>query len=91
MTRREFLVATIVVLFGDLPFVGEVIRAWARRFRRAELERALADEETWKRVGENMLLPVKDLVDYEGWTRRVYLVHPLARDELLDLKRIFAI
>lgn len=82
MTRRHFLIASMVVLFGGLPFIGEVVRAWARRATREELARP---------PEHPLLLDIKSLVDYEGWARKVYRVRPCPQGEMLsiqDLRRL---
>lgn len=38
-------------------------------------------------LGQELLLPIKDLVDYEGWARKVYRVRPLAQGELFRIAR----
>jgi hypothetical protein len=38
-------------------------------------------------LGQQLLLPIKDLIDYEGWIRKVYRVRPLAQGELFRIAR----
>ena len=38
-------------------------------------------------VGQELLLPIKDIVDYEGWARKVYRVRPLAQAELFRIAK----
>ena len=38
-------------------------------------------------VGQELLLPIKDIVDYEGWARKVYRVRPLAQGELFRIAK----
>lgn len=38
-------------------------------------------------LGQELLLPIKDLVDYEGWARKVYRVRPLAQGELFRIAK----
>ena len=38
-------------------------------------------------VGQELLLPIKDIVDYEGWIRKVLRVRPLAQAELFRISR----
>lgn len=38
-------------------------------------------------VGQELLLPIKDIVDYEGWCRKVYRVRPLAQAELFRIAK----
>lgn len=38
-------------------------------------------------VGQELLLPIKDIVDYEGWARKVYRTRPLAQAELFRIAK----
>lgn len=38
-------------------------------------------------VGQELLLPIKDIIDYEGWCRKVYRVRPLAQAELFRIAK----
>jgi hypothetical protein len=38
-------------------------------------------------VGQELLLPIKDIIDYEGWARKVYRVRPLAQGELFRIAK----
>jgi len=38
-------------------------------------------------VGQELLLPIKDIVDYEGWARKVYRTRPLAQGELFRMAK----
>lgn len=38
-------------------------------------------------VGQELLLPIKAIVDYEGWARKVYRVRPLAQAELFRIPK----
>lgn len=38
-------------------------------------------------VGQELLLPIKDIVDYEGWCRKVYRTRPLAQGELFRIAK----
>lgn len=38
-------------------------------------------------VGQELLLPIKDIIDYEGWARKVYRVRPLAQAELFRIAK----
>jgi hypothetical protein len=38
-------------------------------------------------VGQELLLPIKDIVDYEGWARKVYRTRPLAQGELFRIAK----
>jgi hypothetical protein len=38
-------------------------------------------------VGQELLLPIKSIIDYEGWARKVYRVRPLAQAELFRIAK----
>lgn len=38
-------------------------------------------------VGQELLLPIKDIIDYEGWARKVYRTRPLAQGELFRIAK----
>lgn len=55
--------------------------------RREVLASAMQDPEGFKVLGQELLLPIKDIVDYEGWARKVYRVRPLAQGELFRISK----
>ena len=55
--------------------------------RRQILAAATQDPEGFAIMGQELLLPIKDLVDYEGWARKVYRVRPLAQGELFRIAK----
>jgi hypothetical protein len=55
--------------------------------RRQILAAAVQDPEGFSIMGQELLLPIKDLVDYEGWVRKVYRVRPLAQGELFRIAK----
>lgn len=55
--------------------------------RRKVIAAAMKDPEGFSILGQELLLPIKDIVDYEGWTRKVYRVRPLAQGELFRLAK----
>lgn len=74
--------------------------AGAKEFQRAEnpmdkqarlqvLAAAMQDPtgEGFAIVGQELLLPIKDIVDYEGWARKVYRTRPLAQGELFRIAK----
>jgi hypothetical protein len=38
-------------------------------------------------VGQELLLPIKDIIDYEGWVRKIFRVRPLAQGELFRVAK----
>lgn len=38
-------------------------------------------------VGQELLLPIKDIIDYEGWARKMFRVRPLAQGELFRIAK----
>lgn len=55
--------------------------------RRKVLAAAMQDTEGFAVLGQELLLPIKSIVDYEGWARKVYRVRPLAQGELFRLAK----
>ena len=55
--------------------------------RRQVLAAAVQDPEGFAILGQELLLPIKDLVDYEGWARKVYRVRPLAQGEFFRIAK----
>jgi hypothetical protein len=57
--------------------------------RRKVLAAALQDpsQEGFAIVGQELLLPIKDIIDYEGWARKVFRVRPLAQGELFRIAK----
>ena len=55
--------------------------------RRQILAAAVQDPEGFAILGQELLLPIKDLVDYEGWVRKIYRVRPLAQGEFFRLAK----
>lgn len=55
--------------------------------RREVLAAAMKDPEGFTVLGQELLLPIKDIVDYEGWARKVYRVRPLMQGELFRIAK----
>jgi len=55
--------------------------------RREVLAAAMKDPEGFAILGQELLLPIKDIVDYEGWARKIYRVRPLAQGEFFRLAK----
>jgi len=57
--------------------------------RRKVLAAAMQDPsgEGFAIVGQELLLPIKDIIDYEGWARKIYRVRPLAQGELFRIAK----
>lgn len=61
----------------------------AQEDRRKVIAAALQDPsgEGFHLLGQELLLPIKDIVDYEGWIRKVLRVRPLAQGELFRIAK----
>lgn len=57
--------------------------------RRKILAAAMSDPsgEGFAIVGQELLLPIKDIIDYEGWARKIFRVRPLAQGELFRIAK----
>jgi hypothetical protein len=61
----------------------------ANEDRRKVLAAAMKDPtgEGFAIVGQELLLPIKDIIDYEGWARKIFRVRPLAQGELFRIAK----
>lgn len=55
--------------------------------RREVLAAAMKDPEGFRVLGQELLLPIKDIVDYEGWARKLYRVRTLNQGELFRIAK----
>lgn len=55
--------------------------------RRQILAAAVQDPEGFAILGQELLLPIKEIVDYEGLYRKVFRVRPLAQGELFRIAK----
>jgi hypothetical protein len=64
-------------------------QAMSKEARREVLAAALQDPtgEGFAIVGQELLLPIKDIIDYEGWARKIFRVRPLAQGELFRIAK----
>lgn len=64
----------------------------SKEARREVLAAALQDTEGFKVVGQELALPIKDILDYEGFSRNIFRVRKLAQAELaripLDIRSV---
>jgi hypothetical protein len=60
-----------------------------RKARFDSIHAAMTDSfgEGFAIVGQELLLPIKDILDYEGWARKVLRVRPLAQGELFRISK----
>lgn len=74
MNRREF----IVILFGAIAGGGVWLETYRRRRelerRREAILQLVRDdaERAFAKMGEELMLPIRDLVHYERWARPFY-------------------
>lgn len=75
----------------DLPFAKSVRQASRaeKEERKRVLTAALNDPtgEGFSLVGQELLLPIKALIDYESWVRKVYRVRHLEQGELFRIPK----
>lgn len=55
--------------------------------RRKVLAAAMKDQEGFAILGQELLLPIRDILDYEGWTRKVYRVRTLGQGEFFRIAK----
>jgi hypothetical protein len=70
----------------------EAERGMSREARREVLAAALQDPEGFRVVGQELALPIKDILDYEGFARKIFRQRKLAQAELfrvpLDIRSV---
>lgn len=52
-----------------------------RQAKAEAIQAALNDTEGFKMVGSELLAPIKEIIDYESWSRKLLRVRPLAQGE----------
>lgn len=55
--------------------------------RRDIIASAMRDDAGFKVLGQELLLPIKDILDYEGFARKIYRQRPLAQGELFRIAK----
>jgi len=72
---------------SDLSFVKSARdeSGMSKEARRDVLAAALQTEEGFRLVGQELALPIKDILDYEGFARKIYRVRKLAQAELFRI------
>lgn len=58
-----------------------------RQAKREAIQAALNDTEGFKVVGSELLAPIKEVIDYESWTRKMLRVRPLAQGETFRITK----
>ncbi len=70
---------------SDLSFSRKADDSMTREARRDVLAAALNDPEGFRVVGQELALPIKDILDYEGFARKIFRVRKLAQAELFRI------
>lgn len=88
MTQASYLMGN-VAQGNTAPRMARQASAQERDDRRRVIAAAAQDPsgEGFAILGQELLLPIKDLVDYEGWARKIYRVRPLAQGELFRIAK----
>jgi hypothetical protein len=77
---------------SDLSFNKQADDIKTKEARRDILAAALQDSEGFRIVGQELALPIKDILDYEGFSRKIFRVRKLAQAELfrvpLDIRSV---
>jgi hypothetical protein len=77
---------------------GDAVNTLKRRATREQMARtaearmqivaqAMRDTEGFQVLGQELLEPIKDLIDYEGWIRKVMRVRPLGQNEQFRIQK----
>lgn len=87
LTQIAYLLQNVTKTAGMQEFSRE--SAMDKQARLQVLASAMQDPtgEGFAIVGQELLLPIKDIIDYEGWARKVYRTRPLAQGELFRIAK----
>lgn len=88
LTQIAYLLQNVTKKAAPNTFYREA-SALGNDERRKVLAAALRDPtgEGFAIVGQELLLPIKDIIDYEGWARKIFRVRPLAQGELFRVAK----
>lgn len=89
LQQIAYLMNSVTKKASPGTFYREASTGMAAEDRRKVLAAAMQDptNEGFAIVGQELLLPIKDIIDYEGWARKVYRVRPLAQGELFRIAK----
>lgn len=89
LQQIAYLLNTVTKKASPGTFYREASNSMEAEDRRKVLASAMTDPtgEGFAIVGQELLLPIKDIIDYEGWARKVYRVRPLAQGELFRIAK----
>jgi len=89
LTQIAYLLQTVTKKASPGTFYREASNEMTPEDRRKVLAAAMQDPtgEGFAIVGQELLLPIKDIIDYEGWARKIYRVRPLAQGELFRIAK----
>ncbi len=89
LKQIAYLLQNVTKKASPGTFYREASNQMAPEERRKVLAAAMQDPtgEGFAIVGQELLLPIKDIIDYEGWARKVYRVRPLAQGELFRIAK----
>lgn len=89
LQQVAYLLNTVTKKASPGTFYREASNNMSAEDRRKVLASALTDPtgEGFAIVGQELLLPIKDIIDYEGWARKIYRVRPLAQGELFRIAK----
>ena len=89
LTQIAYLLQNVTKTAGMKDFQRGGEAPMDKQARLQVLAAALQDPtgEGFAIVGQELLLPIKDIVDYEGWARKVYRTRPLAQGELFRIAK----
>lgn len=89
LTQIAYLLQNVTKTAGAKDFYRTKESPMDKQARMQVLAAAMQDPtgEGFAIVGQELLLPIKDIVDYEGWARKVYRTRPLAQGELFRIAK----
>lgn len=89
LQQAAYLLQSVTKKAAPGTFYREASNKMEAEERRKVLASAMTDPsgEGFAIVGQELLLPIKDIIDYEGWARKVYRVRPLAQGELFRIAK----
>jgi len=89
LTQIAHLLQGVTKTAGAQQFFKTAESQMDKQARMEVLASAMQDPtgEGFAIVGQELLLPIKDIVDYEGWARKIYRTRPLAKGELFRIAK----
>jgi hypothetical protein len=89
LTQIAYLLQNVTKTAGAKFYRPDTEAKMNKEARREVLAAAMQDPtgEGFAIVGQELLLPIKAIIDYEGWARKIFRVRPLSQGELFRIAK----